>query len=55
LWPPYLIGKIVSRLEMDSRWALARSIRALVAERDSHKDELDGRLNSPTGSGAAQF
>jgi hypothetical protein len=32
---PYVIGKIVSRLEMDSRWALARSVRALVAERDA--------------------
>ena len=27
---PYVIGKVVSRLEMDSRWALARSVRALV-------------------------
>jgi hypothetical protein len=34
---PYVIGKIVSRLEMDSRWALARSVRALVAERDALK------------------
>ena len=33
---PYVIGKVVSRLEMDSRWALARSVRALlVAERDA--------------------
>src|ERR1700747_1617536 len=24
---PYIIGKVVSRLEMDSRWALARSVR----------------------------
>jgi hypothetical protein len=31
---PYVIGKVVSRLEMDSRWTLARSVRALVAERD---------------------
>ena len=31
---PYVMGKIVSRLEMDSRWALARAVRALVAERD---------------------
>ena len=38
---PYVIGKIVSRLEMDSRWALARSIRALVAERDALKEKLD--------------
>ena len=35
---PYVIGKIVSRLEMDSRWALARSLRALVAERDALKE-----------------
>ena len=32
---PYVIGKVVSRLQMDSRWALARSVRALVAERDA--------------------
>jgi hypothetical protein len=38
---------------MDSRWALARSVRALVAERDSLKEKLDGKFNSPTGSGAA--
>jgi hypothetical protein len=37
---PYVIGKIVSRLEMDSRWALARSVRALVAERDALKENL---------------
>ena len=37
---PYVIGKIVSRLEMDSRWALARSVRALVAERDELKENL---------------
>jgi hypothetical protein len=36
------IGKIVSRLEMDSRWALARSVRALVAERDALKEKLEG-------------
>jgi hypothetical protein len=41
-----------SRLEMDSRWALARSVRALVAERDAFKEKLDGN-NSATGSGAA--
>jgi hypothetical protein len=34
---PYVIGKIVSRLEMDSRWALARSVRALLAEAMSLK------------------
>jgi hypothetical protein len=40
---PYVIGKVVSRLEMDSRWALARSVRALVAERDALKGKLDTR------------
>ena len=39
---PYVIGKVVSRLEADSRWALARSVRALVAERDALKEKLDG-------------
>ena len=37
---PYVLGKVVSRLEMDSRWALARSVRALVAERDALKENL---------------
>ena len=32
---PHVLGKVVSQLEMDSRWALARSVRALVAERDA--------------------
>jgi hypothetical protein len=41
----YVIGKIVSRLEMDSRWSLARSVRALVAERDALKETL-GRNSS---------
>jgi hypothetical protein len=50
---PYIIGKVVSRLEMDSRWALARSIRALVAERDTLKEKLDGNFNTATGSGPA--
>ena len=40
---PYIIGKVVSRLEMDSRWALARSVRALVAERDAVKEKLENR------------
>ena len=40
---PYVVGKIVSRLEMDSRWALARSVRALVAERDALKEKLETR------------
>jgi hypothetical protein len=38
---PYVIGKVVSRLEADSRWALARSVRALVAERDALKEKLE--------------
>ena len=38
---PYVVGKIVSRLEMDSRWALARSVRALVAERDALKEKIE--------------
>ena len=50
---PYVIGKVVSRLEADSRWALARSVRALVAERDTFRGKLDGNFNSATGSGAA--
>jgi hypothetical protein len=49
----YVIGKVVSRLEMDSRWALARSVRALVAERDALRVKLDGNFNSATASGAA--
>jgi hypothetical protein len=40
---PYVIGKIVSRLEMDSRWPLARSVRALVSERDALKEEIETR------------
>jgi adenylate cyclase len=35
-----LNGKVISRLEVDSRWALARSARALVAERDALKEKL---------------
>jgi hypothetical protein len=42
----YVIGKVVSRLEIDSRWALARSVRALVAERDVLKEKLDADFNS---------
>jgi hypothetical protein len=45
---PYIIRKVVSRLEMDSRWALARSVRALVAERDVLKEKLDGNFNLAT-------
>jgi hypothetical protein len=50
---PYVIGKVASRLEMDSRGALARSVRALVAERDALKEKLDGNFNWGTGSTAA--
>jgi hypothetical protein len=38
---------------MDSRSALARSVCALVAERDALKEKFDGDFNSATGSGAA--
>jgi hypothetical protein len=38
---PYVIGKVVSRLEMDSRWALARSVRALAVERDALKEKAE--------------
>ena len=37
---PYVIAKVVSRLEMDLHWAQARSVRALVAERDV-KEKLE--------------
>ena len=40
---PYVISKIVSRLEMYSPWALARSVRALVAERDALREKLGSR------------
>ena len=30
----YIMSHVVGRLEADSRWALARSVRSLVAERD---------------------
>ena len=40
----YVMEKVVSRLEMDSRCALARSVRALVAERDVLKGKLDGNF-----------
>jgi hypothetical protein len=50
---PYVINKVVSRLEMDSRSALARSVRALVAERDALRRKLGGNFNLATGSGAA--
>jgi hypothetical protein len=38
---------------MDSLWALARSVRALVAERDALKEKLDGNSVLVTGSGPA--
>ena len=41
---PYVTGKVVSRLEMDSRWALVCSVCALVAERDALKEKLETRL-----------
>jgi hypothetical protein len=47
---PHVLGKVVSQLEMDSRWALARSVRALVAERDALKDKLDGTSIRQTGA-----
>ena len=40
---PYFIGKVVSRLQMDSRWTLACSVRALVAERDALKEKPASR------------
>ena len=48
---PYVIGKVVSRLETDSRWALARSVRALVAERDALREKWQSteQLNSANG------
>ena len=52
---PYIIGKVVSRLEMDSRWALARSVRALVAERDELKGKLDGNSARETGPAQRTF
>jgi hypothetical protein len=44
---PYVIGKLKLRLEMDSRWALGRSVRALVAERDALKEKLETRQTDP--------
>ena len=40
---PHVLGKLVSRFEMDSRWALAGSVQALVAVRDALKDKLKTR------------
>jgi hypothetical protein len=39
---PYILRAVVGRLEADSRWALSRSVRALVAERDQLKAQLEG-------------
>jgi len=45
---PDIMAKVVSRLEMDSRWALARSVSGLVAERDGLKEKLDtGQTDAP--------
>ncbi len=41
-----VIGKNVSRLEMDSRWALARSVPALSAERDALKAKLERQCST---------
>jgi hypothetical protein len=49
-----IIGKIVSRLEMDSRWALARSVRALVAERDGLKEKLERNSSRQKGPAPAE-
>jgi hypothetical protein len=38
---PCVIGKIVSRLEMDSRWVMARSVRALVLSGDALMKKLE--------------
>jgi hypothetical protein len=40
---PYVMTKVVGRLEMDSRWTLARSVRALLAERDRLREQLEAR------------
>ena len=36
-----VMEKVVTRLETDRRWALARSVRALVAERDELREKLE--------------
>ena len=51
----YIIGKVVSHLEMDRSWALARSVRALVAERDELKGKLDGNSARETGPAQRTF
>ena len=52
---PYIIGKVVSRLEMDLRWALARSVRALVSERDMLREKLEGNSSRQTGPAQLTF
>ncbi len=37
---PYVMSHVVGRLETDRRFALARSVRALVAERDTLQEKL---------------
>jgi hypothetical protein len=37
----YVMSHVVARLEQDSRWALARSVRSLVAERDLLREQLE--------------
>jgi hypothetical protein len=39
---PYIFTHVIARLEQDSRFALGRSIRALVAERDALREQLAG-------------
>jgi hypothetical protein len=36
----YILEKVCTRLQADSRWALSRSVEALVAERDDLKEKL---------------
>jgi hypothetical protein len=36
----YILEKVCTRLQADSRWALSRSVEALVAERDELKEKL---------------
>ena len=38
---PYVIGKIVPAWRMERWWALARSVRALVAECDALKEKFE--------------
>ena len=40
---PYVIGKVVSRLEMDSRWALARSLRSATSLRENSTATQPGK------------